>query len=644
LIIFLISLVVLALTVILYYKTPALLPLRAVCIILLYVLISGFVLSYTANKKKNPAVLLVDHSGSMTKYLDHVDSVLTAVDFTGQKFYFSETLFTEDPVESIVSNRFTDIGRVIEKAAKMDPSAIILISDGNHNYGHFPFSKIKAYAIPVYCFGIGSEKISDLAIIDISYPSFVFLNDSIKVTAVVESQGFSKNQKSIISLHYNKKINDRSLLLSDIRSKTDLEFRVFIDQPENAVLTLDAKHQPEEVNYENNHAQLSLKVLQNKIKVVYYTGHLSFNTKFMARTMDQDDYIDLIAIARINKDVYFDLIRDKKLGTLPDIDDVDVMILDNADLKDLPWSGMINMIEKGMGLFCIGTIQNQDRPWNEILPINTTAALIKRDFPLQVNEPFSCLIPGDDYPPFTAINRVININDKAVIIAQSNNIPLIAYQNYGLGTVFQINVLDLGTWQFVQLGLKQKNIFTLLIGDIIRFLSPLGKNKRLFLSTLKTRYNIGENIILNLQSYDRNYRLQSGGDFFFQYKDMDIPFFETGNGRYEASFIPDQKGDIVLNASGDLDNEKLNSNTLKLSVIGTALEADKGLNQDFLVALSKQSGGAFFHLDEINDFELPRTDNVKQRMRIDLDSPITYVLIFLLLAIDWIIRRRRGTI
>ena len=279
-----------------------------------------------------------------------------------------------------------------------------------------------------------------------------------------------------------------------------------------------------------------------------------------------------------------------------------------------------------------------------MLPINTTEAIVKGNFPLKIKEPFSCLVPGDDYPPLSAINRVLGVKDKAIIIAQANNVPIIAYHNYGTGMVFQINGIDIGTWQFLQLGLKQKDLLAHLLRDVIRFLSPIGKNKRLFLNTLHRIYNVGETITLKLQSYDQNYRLAGGGDFFFEFDNTAIPFFETGKGMYQACFISKKAGDIFLQASGKLEDEELTSNTLEFTVSGAIIEIDQGLNKDFLQTLAKETGGEYFSLNELAVFELPLPENVYRLKIIDFDSPISYFLIFALLAIDWIIRRRRGII
>jgi hypothetical protein len=602
----------------LYYKSLALAPIRIVAIILLYILITGFILSFGVKRRKNPPAVLTDYSASMARYTNDIQQAINGIDFTHTQFYFGETLSTIVPEGTQRSSRFTNIAQPLKQIGKTQPAFIVLVSDGNHNYGHFPFSEIK-------------------------YPAYAFVNDSIKIEVVIESQGFTGGKAQVV-LRYNEKKQKKSFLLNTTKAKTKLEFSVNVHQPEKVKVFVDVARQPEELSYKNNKLEFPLRVLPRKTKVIYFTEHLSFNTKFMQRTMIQDDYIDLIPLARIDGNTVLNLVTNAKLINLPGLDDIDVIILDNVHLGKVPWINIEESLKKGMGLLCIGSIQGHTTLWNDMLPINTTEAIVKGNFPLKIKEPFSCLVPGDDYPPLSAINRVLGVKDKAIIIAQANNVPIIAYHNYGTGMVFQINGIDIGTWQFLQLGLKQKDLLAHLLRDVIRFLSPIGKNKRLFLNTLHRIYNVGETITLKLQSYDQNYRLAGGGDFFFEFDNTAIPFFETGKGMYQACFISKKAGDIFLQASGKLEDEELTSNTLEFTVSGAIIEIDQGLNKDFLQTLAKETGGEYFSLNELAVFELPLPENVYRLKIIDFDSPISYFLIFALLAIDWIIRRRRGII
>ncbi len=140
-IIFFISLIAIGLTILLYYKSLALAPIRIVAIILLYILITGFILSFGVKRRKNPPVVLTDYSASMARYIDDIQQTINEIDFTHTQFYFGETLSTIVPEGTQLSSRFTNIAQPLMQIGKTQPAFIVLVSDGNHNYGHFHSSK-----------------------------------------------------------------------------------------------------------------------------------------------------------------------------------------------------------------------------------------------------------------------------------------------------------------------------------------------------------------------------------------------------------------------------------------------------------------------------------------------------------------------
>jgi hypothetical protein len=54
------------------------------------------------------------------------------------------------------------------------------------------------------------------------------------------------------------------------------------------------------------------------------------------------------------------------------------------------------------------------------------------------------------------------------------------------------------------------------------------------------------------------------------------------------------------------------------------------------------TGGSFHSLDELGNIELPETVPKTASRTLSFDSPFTYGAVIIFLAIDWIMRRRRG--
>ena len=325
----------------------------------------------------------------------------------------------------------------------------------------------------------------------------------------------------------------------------------------------------------------------------------------------------------------------------PDIDAIDVLVLDNVNLEHLPWDTLDVLVQNGLGVVCTGILEGSPARFLAA-PISTVSPGITGAFPVTVVEPFSCLMPGDDIAPFSILNRIIAAKETAVIIAVANTVPVIAYQRHGRGLVFQIAAVDIGKWQFLQAGLAKKDILSCIMADAVRFVSLRGENTRLTMNMLTGEYLLGETVEVTLESYDRNFARSGGGDFYLTYHQNRIPFYEVQSGIYRASFTADTVGTLYLRAAGTLRDEPLTSNELSVTVRRRPIEYEEGLNRDLLVTLAEVTGGTFQPLSDIVGFTPPVT--ARRSARLHIDTPATYMLIVLLLVVEWILRKRRGII
>lgn len=640
----LISIFGIILTIVLYFRNLQQAPFRIVSFILLYLLITGFVLSLSVKEKSSPPALLIDYSASMTRYFPAVMQRAQRIGFPHSRFFFSESLIKTVPEGTLPSGTYTDITGAIKELSKLQPSAILLISDGNHNYGSPPFSITENVNMPIYCFGVGTETRTDAAIIDVNYPEYSFLGDSVNVEVVVQSQGFEAGEGDIHLLDIQKKREyKKSFPLSTVKAKNKLDFWIHTPQLGEEKFLIRLKPQPGEDTYENNEFEFSVKTLKDRLQILYYTEHLSFNTKFVLRALEQDDHVEFLALSQLSKDRYRNLTTQQQVA-VPELTQFDVLLLDNISFQKLPWKDADKYLEQGLGIALIGTIESYTNSWREILPITTAGLPLKGKHRIVIVEPFSCLTPGDEYPPLTYVNRVMSVKENAIIIAEVENMPIIAYSNYGHGIIFQISGVDMGTWHFIQHGLTQKNLLSCLMSDIVRFISPEGRQKRLTLRSMRSDYLIGETIELTAQSYDPTFRRAGGGDFFIQFDGKRAPFFEVSKGIYKTSFVAERSGVFRLTASGQLDEKTLESNELKIRVSSRPVEIEQGLNQEVLQTLSSETGGMYYSIDDLDTFEIPTPQERHTVKRLNLDSPISYIVLLCLLAIDWFLRRRQGTV
>jgi len=199
--------------------------------------------------KERPPILLVDASRSMKPVFSEVLETINRLKSSYPLFFFAESLYNKPPDSAV----YTNITKALNTAARMDPSALLLISDGNHNYGPSPHTIVNNFNIPVYTFGAGIETIKDLAIDDIIIPKFVYTDDTTKIEVVVQSAGY-RNRKGVLELDLPSGKLTKSFPLSMVSAKNKIIFKTVFKKPGEKRVVVRIKPEAQELNYATFHS------------------------------------------------------------------------------------------------------------------------------------------------------------------------------------------------------------------------------------------------------------------------------------------------------------------------------------------------------------------------------------------------------
>jgi hypothetical protein len=640
----LISVLALGTAILLYVQNPPRVLPRALALLLLFLLATSAAFRFGVRKKTGPPAVLIDASPSMARYLPDATERADGLPFRHQTFFIKDQRLFPEPVESPGS--YTDLTAGLQRIAAARPSAVILITDGNHNYGPDPLSRAEDWNFPVYPVGVGPESLKDQAVTEVRYPAYVFRADSTVVTAIIESRGFTQAEtgRAILESADQKIRLSRDFILSDAPGKRELTFPVVLRETGMIGFRISIPARNHETDRDNNAYDFTLEVLPDKIKVLYYTDHLSFNTRFLVPILKALPGFELHAVVRLCPDRTIDFFTGIEPRDPGDWHSFDIWIMDDVDFRSLSGRDLPGFLNRKRGVLFLGGIDNLTDEGRRLLPIPVRGRLPAGSYPFQVAEPFSELTPAEKYPPLEAVSQVIGNNPGAVIIVRSAKIPVMGYAPYGPGLVFQINALDIGAWQFSLNGTKHEGLLTKLVPDIVRFLSILGERKRLVLTAPGSDAEAGRALRLTLQSFDRDLRPAGGGDFFLSAGGEKIPFFETRPHFYEAEFIPRAEGDYELTAAGLLNADSLRSRTLKIRVKPRQGESEKVIDRSRLENLAERTGGRYLEKSDLSGLRLPAEGYYRETRKISFDHPLVYFMIFILLCADWILRRRRGTL
>ncbi len=639
--ILLISILGLTLTFFLYRHNLFFALIRVLAILFFTGMLANFHINIKTKDRRSP-IALIDVSASTMPFAAQMESALKELDPQPDRLYFAESVYN-DPSDPAIKGNATNIIYALRSALVRNPSSIILISDGNHNFGPASLSDIDDIGVPVHCYAIGFDQIKDQGIIRTIHPRYAFPGDSVTIEVITTSQGFDVGEQGRISLFANSHESHHQFKLSNVPAQQSTFFNLPIKTDGEYKLTFNLTPKHDEVNNANNQFQTAIKVIARRLKVLYFTDHLSFTWRFLSPILQHDDRIELTAIIKLTNNTYFDPINNQDRSMLPSLKEYDVCIFDNINTAQLPWQNLSDILNQGTSIIFMGLIESPVQSITKILPVKISNVVITNIKTIQINTYFLKWNPGDELPPFQAINRVNGIHEKAIVVASAENIPVIAYLPYGSSIVFQINGANPGALHFLEQGIKQKGFLADLIPEVIRFVASTGRNRRLLLSTTDLTYRVGDMINFDLQSFDRDFRLSRGGDFYLEYRDKRIPFYESGPGNYQASIIADSAGSSHFQARGFLNDENMSSNAVKLNIVASPGESAESINYLLLETIARQTKGEYHSLDSLKYINNTVIDRARIQ-RLGLDNPLFYFLIFGLLAIEWYLRRRRGTI
>ncbi len=623
------SLIALLLVVILYHNKPGQLLIRLLVIIVAYALLTNLVLKI--RKSPSPPVLLVDWSPSLERFYPVIDSMIDALNFKYRKIYFSDTIFTDG---TRGKGRFTNITEALLEARMQSPSLILLISDGNHNFGVPPAEILNDFEIPVFCFGIGSKEIRDQKIVNVFYPDYAFVGDTVLIEVEVATNGFDSS-KGMILLKGDKLSIEKNLKLSRSLALQTVQFKFVPTGYGEKNYKILLPPQEYEVSLANNESTISIKIIERKISILYYTDYPSFNTMFIKNSLKNPD-LEVSWFIRLSEKHY------ETGGRIQsDFQKFDIIILDNISAETIN-QDIKRFLEMGKSILLIGAVRGTSALANEMLPFRTGGVEMEEQLSVKILRPFPGLYINRDYAPISRINRIIGTNPQSTIIAQAGDLPLIGYCRVNKGIVFQINIPDLGQWHFAQLNLNNQDVLNPLLDQIIRFLSPYGKSNRLILHSPVYQYQLGDKVTIFLKAYDQRLMPVSGGEFYLDVNKRRLPFFETKRGNYEVSFFPEAPGELLVSAQGIVQNDTLKSYPLKIFVKAVERESEEIINDHLLNEIGSKTGGGYFDFAQLIDFTPPASLTSHTTKTLSFDHPLSYLVIFCLLVLDWIIRKKRG--
>ncbi|MBT8044200.1 MAG: hypothetical protein KJO79_04545, partial [Verrucomicrobiae bacterium] len=602
---------------------------------------------------------------------------LTSEDLAGLK--------ADEPGTSIATSL-----EAVANSGGIPPAGIILLSDGIGNAtsqrSEAVLQDLGARGIPVYTVPLGLPNPDDVSIRNIVMQEVAFSGDRVPVRVHLQSEGYEQRTARLSVLLDDRRVSSRVVRLAGGLQFEDVDFRV--DVYEKGATKIDVVIEPfdDEVSTANNRVTRSIRVVNEKVNVLYIEGNARWEFRYLRAILKRDPRINATFIASNvgpevarNSPEHIECFPDK----LEEAFKYDLVILGDVNASfftDEEFSLLERLIrDRGASLLMLcGPMHSPGSyagtPVESMLPVRFDSEakwekIAESVYPVLTPEGQSSLVmtlenevdlndriwsrmaPMDQLPPLLSAKPAATV--LAVLsdsTARNQSYPLVAWQRYGTGKCMSIASDRLWRLRYKTGDKYHWRVWS----QCIQFMTLsrlMGEHKRIRLETDRAVYAVDGQCRLYAHVLDDNFEPinQPGFQVYVtnvadgQAKELvTLRQDKSQPGLYEGYFTPPKAGRYRLEAN---ENDKRISSTTEFQVSDVRQELlDTGTRPDRLQHISNLTGGTMLNVRELGDLpDLIASDPATITVRSERplwDNMLVVLLVVGLLGAEWILRRR----
>jgi len=623
-----------------------------------------------------------------------LESIANEVDVSYHTFGSKAQILTTESIAKLkATEKETSIAESLEAIAKsgnVPPAGILLMSDGIETGSSRRFESVLqdlgARGIPVYTVPVGLVDPDDVSIRNIIIQEVAYSGDKVPVRVQIQSKGYEKRTARLSVRLNDRRVSSRVVRLDGGLQFEEIGFRV--DVYEKGATQVDVIIEPfeDEVSATNNRISRSIRVVNEKVNVLYIEGNARWEYRYLRAILHRDPRINATFIASNagpevarNSSEHIERFPSKREEAFK----YDLVILgdvDSAFFSEEEFGILQELIrDRGASLLMLcGPMHSpgsyDGTPVADMLPISFDAEsdweqVAESVYPVLTSQGRSSLVmtlesnnelndqiwsrmaPMDQLPPLNSAKPGATV--FAVLsdsTSQEQGYPLVAWQRYGTGKCMSIASDRLWRLRY-RTGDKYH---WRLWSQCIQFMTLsrlMGEHKRIRLETDRSIYPLGGQCRLYAHVLDDSFEPVVQPSFEVYVKNTEgeqtkqlvrLQPDKSQPGLYEGYFAPPGPGRYRLEANEN-DFEISSSTEFQVTEVNQELATTK-VDLANLERIANLTGGKCLRITEFSQLaSLINKEPVRTEVRSERslwDNALVMIFLISFLGIEWIQRRR----
>jgi len=621
--------------------------------------------------------------------------------FTLRFFRFSSSASRIDgPGGLTYDGTHTDLAGALDAARQalsgLPLAGLVMITDGADNADR-PLTdalvSLQAAGVPVFTVGVGDEEVSpDIELGRVEVPRSILTGSALVVDVVVTQTGMHRTTVPLIVESDERILAQESVTLGSEGEPVVARVRFHLDEPGPRRIRFRIPAQPGERVERNNARQVQIDVRSEREKILYFEGEPRFQVKFMRRAVEDDDNIQLVVLQRTAQSKFLRLevdSADELAGGFPrtraELDRYRGLVLGSVEASFFTHD-QLQMIadfvsDRGGGVLFLGGHNAfaeggwAGTPVEEVMPVvlgrsdpKFLAEVQVAPTPAGLAHPAVQLGAQDGdpserwkaLPPITVVNRISEVKPGATALLTApapdgDRQVILAHQRYGRGKALAFIPQDSWLWQMSADVPLDNQSFETFWQQMLRWLVD-GVPRPVTLTLDHEHAERGESVRLTASVVDSSYLAVDDATVLARITSpsgvvSEVPADWTvdRDGEYVAQFVPSEEGEYEVQVSAARDGRVLGSDATYLR---TAPSDDEffsaGRRTRTLDRIAEETGGRFYTPETVaslpEDISVTGAGVTLVEEKDLWDMPALFILVVLLMGVEWGYRRTRGLV